>query len=483
MTSSTFDSFVVATQIALLLAIGAQFRGRLHTGEDFMLGRRRLSMPFSAAALALNSVPLWWLMVLIGAAFSTGVAATWLALALLSGVVVGGWYLAPRLRALTNLQQRGTFSELLMGDAGERMRALLIRSTLFIVGTTLLFSTVAQMQLAAQFLATTLELSPIAVIVCIGVVLAISLLLAGVWSVAAVDVWQVVVVFCVFVAASVALGLGIVRTHDPGAVLFQGDWFADQRGVLTVSFVLGIGFVAGDIVGQASLLSRYMACSSDAELARARSFSLFWAVIALSLALLIGWSARALSDTSTPSMTVFVNALSLSLAPHVVAILLLAIVGVATAAIGNGIHGIASHLANDLKRSGTPVSLSRCRLGLVLAATLAVAIASNLPLSSAAKNFDRLLFCWHALGASFGPLLVVRLSGKRVRPGSSLGSMWSGFILTIVFYLLPDTPGQLLERGLPFAAALGIALSGGERRRNPDRADRGERTVHDRLPI
>jgi sodium/proline symporter len=52
-----------------------------------------------------------------------------------------------------------------------------------------------------------------------------------------------------------------------------------------------------------------------------------------------------------------------------------------------------------------------------------------------------------------------------------------------VFHLLPDSPGDFLERVLPFIAALGIALTGGERRRNPDRADRSQETMHDRVPI
>jgi sodium/proline symporter len=48
---------------------------------------------------------------------------------------------------------------------------------------------------------------------------------------------------------------------------------------------------------------------------------------------------------------------------------------------------------------------------------------------------------------------------------------------------MPDTTGDLLERAIPFIAAMGIALSGGDQRRNPNRADRGDETVHDRLPI
>jgi sodium/proline symporter len=483
MTASSFDTIVLAIQIALLFAIGVQYRRRLQGGEDFVLGRRRLNMPYSGAMLAMNSVPVWWLLTLIGTAFATGVAAIWLAMALFGGVVIGGWYLAPRLRALTNLQQRGTFSELLVGDAGERMRNLLLRSTLLIITVTLIVASVAQLQLAAQFLTAQFGLAPVTVIVGAGVAICVAILFAGVWTMAVVDVWQIVIGFVVLSVAALALCVGIARAPDVEIVLLRGDWFADHHGLLVVSFTVGIAFVAGDIVGQAPLLARYMACSSDEELKRARNYSLLWAAIALPLSLLIGWSARALSDSSLPSMAALTNALSVVLSPHVVAALLLLTFGIATAAIGNGLHTIASHLANDLRRGGTLISLVHCRLWLVLTVLAAVIVAGGVPIASARINFERMLFCWHALGAAFGPLLIVRLSGKRVRAGSSLGSIWSGFLLTLVFYLMPDTPGELLERGLPFAAALGIALSGGERRRNPDRADRGERTVHDRLPI
>jgi len=116
---------------------------------------------------------------------------------------------------------------------------------------------------------------------------------------------------------------------------------------------------------------------------------------------------------------------------------------------------------------------------LIVAAALLCSLVTYLP----GTSLDRGFFAFTALGASFGPLLLVRLSGKRIRPGSTLGAMWSGFVLSVLFHLLPDAPGDFLERVLPFIAALGIALSGGERRRNPDRADRSEETIHDRLPI
>jgi sodium/proline symporter len=91
------------------------------------------------------------------------------------------------------------------------------------------------------------------------------------------------------------------------------------------------------------------------------------------------------------------------------------------------------------------------------------------------------LFAWSAMGAAFGPLLLVRLTGKRIRPGSMLGAMWSGFLLTGVFHVLPDAPGDILERAVPFLAALGVALTGGDWRHVADATP--SPTVHDRLPI
>jgi hypothetical protein len=36
--------------------------------------------------------------------------------------------------------------------------------------------------------------------------------------------------------------------------------------------------------------------------------------------------------------------------------------------------------------------------------------------------------------------------------------MLTGFLLTIVFYLAPDAPGDVLERIVPFFAALALVL-------------------------
>jgi sodium/proline symporter len=76
-----------------------------------------------------------------------------------------------------------------------------------------------------------------------------------------------------------------------------------------------------------------------------------------------------------------------------------------------------------------------------------------------ADIFSRVLFAWAALGSAFGPVLLLRLSGRSVTPGGTLASMLTGFGLTVVLSWLPNTPGDVAERVLPFVLAFGIALA------------------------
>jgi sodium/proline symporter len=139
---------------------------------------------------------------------------------------------------------------------------------------------------------------------------------------------------------------------------------------------------------------------------------------------------------------------------------------------------MSSSTVADLRTQRSEPSTAGARFLVLLSGVAALLLAYEWP-----GALGRYLLVWNLLGATFGPVLLVRLSGKRIRAGSMLGAMWAGCLLTLVFYVLPSGPGEFLDRVLPFVAALGIALTGGERRRNPDRADRAEATVHDHLPI
>lgn len=116
----------------------------------------------------------------------------------------------------------------------------------------------------------------------------------------------------------------------------------------------------------------------------------------------------------------------------------------------------ASAISHELGlgRSHPQRSLLISRLTIVALVVIAVVVALYLP----EKIFSRVLFAWTALGSAFGPTVFLRLGGIRLRPVGVLLSILTGFTLAVVFYLMPNTPGDVLERAGPFIAAFTVLL-------------------------
>jgi sodium/proline symporter len=146
--------------------------------------------------------------------------------------------------------------------------------------------------------------------------------------------------------------------------------------------------------------------------------------------------------------------------------------GVMTAAVLSAIMSTAdsqllvasSAVTNDL-RLGRARTLVVSRLTVLLLSTGATIAA----LCWDETIFNQVLFAWAAMGSAFGPLLLVTVLSRPVRPGFGITAMASGFTLSVgAFYL--GKPLELAqwsgasERVLPFLVALAIALWGRERR-------------------
>lgn len=477
--------------IAMLLAT-YRLRHRISIGEDFALARRRLPAWLTALSQTINCVPLWLLLAVEFYAYTVGLAALWMALACIAGQAFNWWLIAPRVRKFTALPGHYALSQLLT-SASEPLQALTLRSALLIVLFTLGLATITLLQWTAQQWINAVGGSyPIAVIF-LGLLLLVVVAFGGLWSASVIDAVQaVIVVFLIAVIAgfamwevggSQALWSGL-RARDHLLL----TWFNGYSGILAMAFFVGVSFVAFSGSAQPQVFSRYLACKSEQAFKKARLLALAWTFYALIGALLIGWCGRVLLAAADNSHALTQNLLALLVdSPLELIIATLLLIALSAASLSSWL-AIATHFATDLRApnpadatgAGPGLSLAACRWGLFVSAMLVIFGALYLPV---AHDDDRLWFCWQALSAAFAPLLFVRLSGKKVRAGSSLGAIWAGFILSGLFHLMPDTAGDLLERSLPFIAAMGIALSGGERRRNPSRADRGDKTVHDHLPI
>lgn len=484
MTRATTVLFCFALFAASFIAIAVWAARRTHNAMDFLLGSRRVGAWVTALSYSVNAVNASMLIAFSAIAFSWGFAALWVWAAAVFGYLLNGFYIAPRLRLLSVSQGSVTLPQVLTADAGDRMQRLISRSASFIVLSLLLLQTSAQLHAVATAMAETFDVGPGMTVAVATAILALCALAGGYWFASMCDsvtaVALLLLVLFLPLPAIVAAG-GWDQLRAGFAALGPGtsDLFNGKSGVVAVALAIGIFGIGLGTLGQPHAAVRFMAARDESTLRTARWIAVAWIAIVSAAAMLCGWSAKVLyAGLAHPEQAMIALATRLlppTLGSWITIAFLITIVG----SLASQFLVIASSLTADLKRATSPLSLPWMRAALVGVAIVAAYLARFAPVDL----LEYTLFSFSALGASFGALLLVRLSGKRVRPGSLLGAMWAGFALTILFHLLPDSPGDFLERVLPFVAALGIALSGGERRRNPDRADRGQETVHDRIPI
>jgi sodium/proline symporter len=174
--------------------------------------------------------------------------------------------------------------------------------------------------------------------------------------------------------------------------------------------------------------------------------------------LLLGLCARVLYPDIGDSEQVMFQVAS-NLLPAVVAgVILAAVLSAIMSTADSQLLVAASAVYYDwnLATVQRSTSLSSTRITVVIVLLLATALA----LLWRADIFARVLFAWAALGSAFGPVLLMRLCGREVSARATLASMLSGFMLTIIISLFPDTPGDAAERLVPFGIALIIAYRG-----------------------
>ncbi len=469
---------------ALLLTVAAWASRRTHNAADLVLANRRLGVWLLAASCTANTVNGWMLMTLAGAAFAWGWSAAWIWVAFVSGAALSLFFIAPRLRNTAVGQGNATLFQLLSGDAGDRLQPWVARSCILIFLFCVLLQTCAMLRFASGLLVDEFGFNLISMALTSVFLITVGAFAGGLRACAVGDAVQVIAIgifaALLLIGASVAIGgweqfqiafdaLGPVAT----------DWFGARNGVVALAFAAGVVCIGLGTTGQPQLATRFMASRDEVTLRQACWLTLAMVAVLVGLVLCCGWAASVLySGLNRPELALFTIADRL-LPPLIAAFIVACLIAAVLANVGSQLLALGSSFGIDVRRLNAPLSVAWIRVGLVVSAVLIVLSTLWAP----ATVFEHAMFGYAAIGASFGPLLLVRLSGKRVRPGAMLAAIWSGFILSLLFHLLPDSPGDFLERVMPFVASLGIALTGGERRRNPDRADRSQEAVHDRVPI
>ncbi len=238
------------------------------------------------------------------------------------------------------------------------------------------------------------------------------------------------------------------------AAQFQGagNTFVSSFGLsMPTSIVLG-----ALIITIYTLLVRFMALRDRKALRQARIITMVWYGVVFGGMVLLGLIGHVLHPGIDNPETIFFTLTDRLFTPVVGAILLAAVLSAIMSTADSQLLVAASAIAHDLGlgKKHAQRSLLVSRLTIVGLVVFAVMVALYLP----EKIFSRVLFAWVALGAAFGPTLFLRLAQVPLKPVGILLSILTGFGLAVVFYLMPDSTGDIFERLLPFCASFAMLL-------------------------
>lgn len=457
---------------AFLIGVGLWARQRNESVEDFYLAGRRLGPWIAGISASASSSSAWTLLGVSGAAYAWGLPALWLFPATVLGFLINWGWVAPRLRTLAAEENAITLSAVIAPETLGAMRGTVLRVAAVIIVFSFTFYIASQFEAAGKAFESAFGLSKQAsILLGAGVVLAYTLL-GGFWAVSITDSLQ----GCLMALAALVLPVvALVEVGGPVALLeglsAAGEAPAAQfSGVTGLVFVLAMFGITVGYPGQPHVVNRFMALRDDESLRRGRVIALSWAILVYSGMLLLGLSARVLFAESGDAEQVFFQTAQRLLPAVVAGVMLAAVLSAIMSTADSQILVASSSISHDwsLASGGTARNLSGSRITVVVILILATVLA----LLWRADIFSRVLFAWVALGAAFGPILVLRLMNRNVSPGGTLAAMLVGFSSTLILSWLPDAPGDAAERILPFVLGYAVAIASSERRVVDRTADR-----------
>lgn len=457
----------------VLIGIGFVASRRTRDEGDFLLGGRSLGPWVASLSAAASSSSAWSLIGVAYMAYKTGLGAVWIFPATVGGFAFNWFVLAGPLRRLSRKQRSLTATELLALDgSGNKRRSICWLATILILVAFMSYVS-AQYQAAGLAFQSNFEMSPVlSILVGAGIIL-IYTLLGGFWAVSLTDTLQGILMALVAILLPC---VALVEVGGPGELLRGLEALPEGARFLSLTadkgFPIGLGLILGFLgiglgyPGQPHVVNRFMAMEDARGVRVGRRITMVWAVILYGGMLLLGWAGRVLYPSIADAETLlFVSARDL-LDPVLAGIVVAALLSAVMSTADSQLLVAASSISHDLRRGPTSVSVMlKTRLVVVIVSVLAVVFALTWP----EKIFDKVLSAWSALGAAFGPLLIVR---ALLGPISERGTLWAmgvGFSTSLTIYFLRKSGlaaesallsdwGMALEYGLSFGLASVIAL-------------------------
>ena len=462
MNRSTIELIVFIVYLACMLGIGVFFFVKSHSGGDkeYFLGGRKMGPFVTALSAGTADMSAWVLMGLPTSIYALGLGQIWIPIGLAIGYALSWIFEAPRLRKFSIVANDSiTIPQYLTNRFLSKNKALqVVCAIIFLVAYTIyaassikacgtLFNTVAGIDANIAMY--------IAALITIGYVF-----LGGFKAACWTDFFQGLLMLAAMMIAPIfaatMLGGMNVEPMPEGYFTVLTSWQDIVSGL-----AWGLGYF-----GMPHIIVRFMSLRSQKEMKKSAVVAIFWTVLIVFFAALIGIIGRQFLgyDPNTEENSLVFILMVRAIFPAVISgVLLAAILAASMSTASAQMLSAASSLAADvykpIVRKGDATEremfwMSRCAV--ILISVVAVLIASN---PGAGSIMSLVSNAWAIFGAAFGPCIILSLFWRRFNFAGALSGIVAGGAVDVLWLMFLTSSTGVYELLPGFVVGLIVAVA------------------------
>lgn len=406
--------------------------------EDFIAGGKSFGALVTAISASASAESAWVMLGLSGYGYTHGIRAFWAALGCLLGYFLNTIFVIRKLRKESGELGSYTLTEFLADRTGDR--GFLIRGIAsFIIVIFFTSYVVAQFVGSGKTMDSMGIASYKAGVLIGGIIVGIYVLLGGYASVCWTDLIQGLLMVTVFLVLPI---WGIVKAGGFSGIAATlkgtglGNPWIDSTGHIIWGFIIGELGISLGYIGMPHYVVRYITVKNIKEAKKAAFVAYSWGVVTFFGSVTMGIIARALIPGLKDAEQALPMFVRLFTHPVVAGIVLAAITAAIMSTADSQLMYSATAFVNDLlkkyylkkgKTIGDKELVALIRLLIALIALVAIILA----LLKVQFIYRYVLdYAWSALGASFGPAILLSLHYRKFNKWGVLTSLITGSLLT-----------------------------------------------------
>jgi len=450
-----FQIIAMVIYLAAMLGIGWWAYKRTTNLDDYMLAGRKLSPGVAALSAGASDMSGWLLLGLPGAFYVGGLFSGWIAI----GLTIGAWlnwkFVAPRLRAYTEVSKNSiTLPSFFENRLRDKSRVLRITAGIIIL-VFFTFYVSSGMVAGGVFFQSAFGSEYWIGMLVVGGVTVLYTLFGGFIGATYTDVVQGIMIFLALIAVPI---VGITQTGGVAntiesirAANTEIDMFSLFTGGSVIAAISAAAWGLG-YFGQPHILVRFMALRSPGDAIAGRRIGMTWMIVSV-----LGAMASALIGVAyfqqNPGLSldnperVFLELAQIFFHPLIAGLVLAAVLAAVMSTISSQLIVSSSALVEDLfkmiaKKEATPkAQVVLGRMGVLIVSIVAIILAWN-PDSSI---LSLVAYAWAGFGAAFGPIVLLSLFWRKLTSMGAIAGMIAGAVTVVVWGNIAALSGVMYE--------------------------------------